>query len=136
MTLLAFGQMRNSYVYVSSKECNAVEDLSIWKHAGGVYRRFSPPHSSSFLKMAQSQKNSNAISSNKAIWQEVQSNGEVIAYFEELQKDTLDNIVVLGDVNRGLQVLLRRDLAAAKMDKDKEFQQLYAGGWLKVGHCE
>eukprot|EP00796_Vickermania_ingenoplastis_P010070 gene10070-7040_t len=79
----------------AAKDCRAVDDNSVWKHANGLFHRYPA-----------------GVMSNRAIWIEYDSERRKLAQFEEMQRQ--GSTVVLRDSVRDVELLLRRDVAAIK----------------------
>lgn len=100
-------------------ECVASDDTTVWKHSNGLFHRYQATPGGN----------------GKAIWKEYDADRNLLAQYEE--KERQNGAVILRDNSRGgLEVLLRRDISALKQPKEREFQQMYAGTFLRVAHCE
>lgn len=120
---------------VASSECTTVEDESIWKHADGVFRRYTPPHSDYFINKLR-EGNNDETNKKKIFWEEFGKEGESVAHYGEIMRDMTEGIAVLLDLSKDREVLLRRDLCGARAVGGAEFKQLYAGSFMKTAHCE
>lgn len=133
--ILAYSQAIFFSSLVSSNECTTVEDETIWKHSAGVFRRYAPPHSDQFLRKLR-EENSDNTNNNKIIWVEFGKEGQPVAYYGEVLRDTSEGIAVLLDLSKDREILLRRDLCGSRAVGAAEFQQLYEGSFMKTAHCD
>lgn len=105
-----------SIIFVDAKMCRESKSSSIWKHAGGSFKKVGPN-----------------------TWKEFNDkNIPTPDVFEQVL--TEGTAVVIHDKRRDLQILLKDDVAGVKNSEairrnDPNFQQLYAGSFIKVMDC-
>lgn len=101
-------------MYAEARECRAIEDFTVWKHSGGIFHRYTD-------------------ATGRKKWVEFDSERRQKAEYDEVQQQS--GASVLRDPVKEIELLLRRDMCAMKRYNEREYQQLYAGGWVKVARC-
>lgn len=100
-----------SFSLAEARECKVKKGSHVWKHAGGTFRRIKGTLN----------------------WEEANEKGEGHTVFTEVTREN-DNLVIRNE-ERGVNILLRNDMAGIQNKGQNGYQQLYAGSWLKTVDC-
>lgn len=94
-----------------ARECKVKKGSHVWKHGGGTFRRIK----------------------GTLTWEEANEKGEVQGTFQEFARE--HEGIILRHEERGVNILLRNDMAAIQNKGQRNYQQLYGGSWLKTVDC-
>ena len=109
LALLLLASLSTSFS--EAKLCKLRKGHSVWRHAGGTFRRVR----------------------GTLLWEETNDKGEKQSVFEEKSRD--GGGLIIYSPEREISILLRDDLAGIQNKGQHGFQQLYQGSWAKLVDC-
>eukprot|EP00008_Paramoeba_atlantica_P015169 CAMPEP_0201495002 /NCGR_PEP_ID=MMETSP0151_2-20130828/51399_1 /ASSEMBLY_ACC=CAM_ASM_000257 /TAXON_ID=200890 /ORGANISM="Paramoeba atlantica, Strain 621/1 / CCAP 1560/9" /LENGTH=103 /DNA_ID=CAMNT_0047883687 /DNA_START=44 /DNA_END=355 /DNA_ORIENTATION=- len=97
---------------ISAATCTLRNEPRLWQHDKGEFRR--------------SRGKSNS-------WEEINEEGQITSRFTQQQLSGRQ--VILRNNERDITLVLTEEMAGIRGKGQEQFQQLYAGSWVKIADC-